>query len=92
MAIPLWAAKLAGKFLAKKLDLKEGTVEDSKKWYQSKAVLAGLATALFGTYELVKTNVAPNFGWTLPDIPSWVFTLLGAMGIWGRVTAEKKIG
>lgn len=75
-------AKLAGKFLSKKLNLQGGLV-DSKKWYLSKGVWTGVVTGLLGIYLSI-----PN----LPAVPEWVFALLGALGVYSRVTAETKIG
>lgn len=86
MWIPDFLIRLAGKKIAKKLNLQENQVE-SKKWYQSKTVWAGVVAVLSGTYELVRANLAPQ----LPPIPTWIFTLLGAIGVYGRVTASTTI-
>lgn len=67
-------------------------MDETKPWYKSKAVISGIVTVLFGAYEGVKSSLAPQFGWNLPDIPPLVFTILGALGVWSRVTADKKIG
>lgn len=84
--------KIAARKVAKALNLKEGTpMENKKPWWQSKAVIAGLVTVLLGTYEAVKTHLAPQFGWTIPEIPSIVYTILGAIGIYGRVVAKTEI-
>lgn len=91
MGLKNWIVKLVVKKAAKKLNLTEGKPVDKKKWYQSKGVLTGIVTVLIGTYEAVKVALAPQFGWTLPDIPPIVFTILGALGIYSRVVAEKKI-
>lgn len=91
MWIPDFVLKLIGREVAKKLDLKEGNME-TKKWYKSKTVISAIVTVLIGAYDLVGANLAPQFGWTLPQIPAWIFTILGAIGIYGRVTAETKIG
>ena len=66
-------------------------MENSKPWYQSKAVLAGIVTVLIGTYEMVKLNIAPQFGWHLPEIPPIAYTILGALGVYGRVTATTTV-
>lgn len=78
-------AKLAGKFAKSKLDLKEGPMDDTKKWYASKGVWTGIVTALMGAY----LSLAPQFGW--PAVPEWVFSFLGALGIYARVSADKQI-
>lgn len=85
-------AKIAGKKIAKQLELQEGPMEDTKKWYKSKAVLSGIVTVLVAVYQTVDTSLMPQLGGDLPDIPAIVFTVLGAMGIYGRLSADKKIG
>jgi len=92
MGLKNWIVELLAKRAAKKLNLQEGPMDEKKKWYQSKTVLAGIVTVLLGTYEAVKVSLAPQFGWTLPEIPGIVFTILGAFGIYSRVIADKKIG
>lgn len=84
-------AKLAGKWLSNKLKLEDGPM-DTKKWYQSKTVWAGVVAVLVSLYNAVGSNLAPALGHALPAIPDWIFTLLGALGIYGRVTADTKIG
>ena len=92
MSLKNWITKLIAKRVAKELNLKEGPMDKTKKWYQSKSVLTGIVTVLIGTYEAIKLSVAPEFGWNLPNIPPLVYTVLGALGIYSRVVAEKKIG
>jgi len=85
--------RMIGKKIAKKLELKEGSpMENKKPWYQSKAVLAGIVTVLIGTYESTRLTLAPQLGWELPEIPPFVYTVLGAIGIYGRVSANTKVG
>jgi len=83
-------ARMAVKRLAKKLNLQEGKV-DSKKWWTSKTMWAGIVTALLGLYELAKP-FAEQTGHPLPQIPGVVFTFLGALGVYGRKTATTVIG
>jgi hypothetical protein len=85
-------ARLAGKAIAKKLDLQEGPMDDKKKWFKSKGVWTGIVTVALGAYELARVNLAPQFGWNLPEVPSVVLTVLGTMGVYSRMTADKKIG
>ena len=75
-----------GRRIADKIDLKEGYMEDTKKWYQSKNIWTGVVTAIVGLY----LSLAPQFHW--PNIPDWIFTILGAIGVYTRVTASTKIG
>lgn len=91
MKLPNWVYRFVGTRLSDKLDLKEGIPVDTKKWYQSKTIWSGVATILFGTYELTRAHLAPNMGWALPEIPSWVLTILGGMGIYGRMVGTKQI-
>ena len=85
--------KIAVKSAAKSMGLVEGTpMENNKPWYKSKTVWSGMLAVLFGLYDLVGVNLAPTMGWTLPQIPAWIFTILGVTGIYSRVTADKKIG
>lgn len=85
MKVPDFILRFVGRQVASKLDLKEGYMEDTKKWYQSKNIWTGIVTALVGVY----LSLAPQFHW--PAIPEWIFTILGAVGIYTRVTAETKI-
>lgn len=78
-------AKLAGKFIAKKLDLQEGNM-DSKKWWQSKGIWTGVVTVLLAAYA------AASAQFKLPPIPDWIFAILGAIGVYSRATATTKIG
>lgn len=91
MWLPDWMLKIIGKQIAKKLKLEDGKME-TKKWYVSKGVWTGILTVLIGGYETTRVAVAPQFGWNIPAIPPFVYTLLGAMGVYTRVTAETKIG
>lgn len=80
-------AKLAGKWIGSKINLQEDkTMDDSKHWYQSKSIWAGVVAVLVGLYNSVGANLH-----ALPPIPDWVFSLLGAVGIYGRAVADKTI-
>lgn len=78
-------AKLAGKWIAKKANLTEGAMDDTKKWYQSKGVWAGVIGILVAGYNAA----IPQFH--LPMIPDWIFALLAAAGVYSRVTATAVI-
>ncbi len=92
MSIKTIAAGFLGRWLSKKINLQEGGMSETKKWYQSKGVWTGIVATLVGLYGLLDANVAPALGFDMPDIPSIVFTVLGAMGIYARTSANKKIG
>lgn len=58
---------------------------DTKTWYQSKTIWTAIVGALVGIYGAIST-VHP-----LPPIPTWVYTILGSMGLVGLRTADTKI-
>ena len=61
-------------------------METSKiKWYQSKTVWSGVVAVLIAAYN----TAAVQFG--LPAIPEFVYGLLGALGVYSRVTATAKV-
>lgn len=84
-------AKIIGWRIAASLKLKENQTMETKKWYQSKTILSDIVTVLVSIYTLVGTSLGPDFGWHLPSIPAWVFTILGAIGIYGRKTATTTV-
>lgn len=63
----------------------------TKPWYQSKSIWSGIIAALIGIYNVVATTALPAFGHTAPALPDWIFTILGAIGVYGRATADTKI-
>jgi hypothetical protein len=79
-------AKLAGSWIGRKLKL-EDKMDDSKSWYKSRTIWAGVVAVLIALYNSIGANLH-----ALPAIPDWVFALLGAVGVYGRVTADTKIG
>lgn len=79
-------AKLAGKWAAKKLNLQEANnMDETKKWYQSRNLWTGVVTAIMGVY----LSMAQQFH--LPAVPEWIFAILGAIGVYTRVTTTAKI-
>lgn len=59
---------------------------DSKKWYLSKGMWAGIITALIGA----ATSIAQVFGIDLASnaIFGIIITILGALGLYARATAN----
>jgi hypothetical protein len=57
-----------------------------KKWWQSKTIWAGVTAVLVAAYNAA----SESFG--LAPIPEFVYALLGAFGIYGRVAAKQGIG
>lgn len=86
MWLPDFVLKIIGHKVADKLDLKENDKMDTKPWYQSKTIWAGVVAGLLGIYNSVAT--AKN----LPPCPEWIYTILGAIGVYSRATADTKIG
>lgn len=84
-------AKFVGRKIAKSLDLQEGKMEDTKKWYKSKTVLSAIVAVIVATWNTVDVNLGPQFGFDLPNIPDFVFAALAAIGIYGRASADKKL-
>lgn len=81
-------AWIVGKVVSKNLRLEDGPMTDKKPWYKSKGVITGIVTVLVGTYETVKVALAPQVGWSLPDIPPVLYTILGALGVYARAAAK----
>jgi hypothetical protein len=53
-----------------------------KKWWQSKLIWAGVAAVIISAYN----TASVQFG--LPVIPEFVYAVLGAFGIYNRVTSD----
>lgn len=66
-------------------------MDDAKKWYTSKGVWSGAITVLLAAYGAFAGDLAPQLHINAPHIPEWVFTILGAMGVYSRLTATKTI-
>lgn len=70
---------------------------DSKKWWLSKGIWAGVIGVMVAVYNAALTSLSAQCGVeggfcvNLPGIPEWVFGILGALGIYGRATATTKI-
>lgn len=63
---------------------------ETKVWYKSRAIWAGILTLVFGVYSLIR----PIFADILPDISNYlpaIILILGSIGIYGRVDASGKI-
>lgn len=86
--LPMWTYRLAGKMLAKKLDLKENIqmATDTKAWYKSKAVWAAILTATVGAIQ----PVSAAFGHPIA-VPLWIIEVLTGLGIYGVRTGDKPI-
>ena len=62
---------------------------DTKKWYTSKTIWAGIITAIIGAAQ----TICMQFGFDLLANPivSVVLSILGVLGIYGRITATTTI-
>jgi len=66
---------------------------DSKPWYKSKAVIAGVIIVFVNLWDnALVPMVGQYLHVTLPFIPVWVYSMLAALGIYGRVKADSRIG
>jgi hypothetical protein len=83
-------AKFAGKWIAKKADLREGTM-DTKAWYKSKTIWSDIATVAISIVGLVDVHFAGG-KIALSPIYQTILAVLGGMGIYTRSTATTKIG
>jgi hypothetical protein len=59
---------------------------EQKRWWQSKAVWAGTIAVMLSAYS----TASAQFG--LPPVPDFVYAVLGALGIYGRMSATTVIG
>ena len=71
----------------------------SKKWWASKGVWAGVVTTAIGIYFDLQIRLTAGCGveasglpcMALPDVPPALISLLGALGLYGRVKASKVV-
>lgn len=80
--------KLAGWFLKNKVGLTEGNV-GTKKWYQSMTIWSDILTVVVSGVAVADAH----FGTHIASLPVYatILSILGAMGIKGRVSADTKI-
>lgn len=84
--------KIAARKVATAIGMEDGPMNDKKEWWKSKTVWTGIVTVLIGLYDSVNGNLAGQFGWNLPEIPTFVYSVLGAIGVYTRAVATKTIG
>lgn len=84
-------AKMAGKFLAGKLDLQEDSKMETKPWYKSKTIWSDVATIAVAVVGFVDAHFTGGKIVTSP-IYDAVLAVLGGLGIYTRSTATTKIG
>lgn len=84
--IPDFLLKIIGRRVGDKINLQENSTMETKPWYQSKSIWTAVIGALIGLYNAI--GAVKN----LPPVPDWIFTILGAIGIYTRSTVTTKIG
>ena len=97
MGLKNFVARMIGKKISQELSLEEaGEMDGTKRWFKSKTVWGGVYFVLRATYTAVQGVIAPQFGWTLPDVPPILDTIVGGIVgqeiIRGRLNATKLIG
>jgi hypothetical protein len=79
---------------------------ENKKWFKSKAIIAGVIGVLIAVYNSASGALAAGcepgliegtelaaegLCYVLPAIPNWIFGILSALGIYGRKVATTVI-
>ena len=85
--------KIAGKFIANKIQLEDGPVE-TKKWWKSKTIWAGVYVILRTAYDNTRELLYPGLPAIPPIVDTIVGTIAGAQVLRSRVSAptNKPIG
>lgn len=60
----------------------------TKPWWTSKTIWSDIVTIGVALYGSIAGNLAPDLGFHLKPIPAAFLTLLGALGVYGRATAN----
>lgn len=93
MWIPDFVIQMFARKLKTELNL-EDIMDNSKPWYMSQTIWAGVVTGLRGIYQVLVVTL-PTFGVHLPPIPlvadSIIGTVLGTTVVHGRYTADSTI-
>ena len=53
---------------------------------KNKSTISHFVALLLGVYSLLPSTIAPDFHFTVPAIPAWVLTFLGALGVYHNTT------
>ena len=70
----------------------EETLAGTKAWYQSKTIIAGALGVVLALYLFIQNNFVPSLPVPPAGIVETIIGILSAVGIFGRVTADTKIG
>lgn len=90
MWVPEFVIRMIGRSIAQKANLQEGGLMPTKSWYLSKTVWSDVVTILLGAVGFVDKYWMAGHIATSPFY-AMALTLLGAMGLYGRVTAATTI-
>jgi len=71
-----------GKEIGSELKLKEGNMDGTKKWWQSKTIWAQIVTLVISIIQVVKPE------WLTTEIYLSIIAILQGIGIYGRVSAD----
>ena len=81
--------------MAKKLNLEDKpmpeTTEGTKPKIKSKTILNVIVLVVISLYEITRSALAPQMGWNLPEIPTFIYTALTAAGLYTARTATTKV-
>lgn len=84
--LPLWAYRLAGKSVAKKLEeIMADQSTENKPWYKSKAKWAAVITGLVAAIQPFSTAIGHPV-----QVPLWVTQFLMGLGLYGLRDAINK--
>ena len=70
----------------------DATLVTPKSWWTSKTIIAGALGILLAVYLFVQANFLPNLPVPPSNIVDTIVGILSGLGIFGRVTADTKIG
>lgn len=82
-----WLVKL----FENKAQLYDGTPTEGKPWYKSKTILSNIIVMAIGVYYGTSQLMVMNGKPALPEIPNAILTILGGLGIYGRLDASKPV-
>ena len=86
MSLKTFLMKIILRRTIEKLNLQEGTVMETKKWFKSKTLWCALVTSILGAVQPMSTALGHPI-----SIPPWVLEVLGGLGLWGLRTGDKPI-
>ena len=64
---------------------------ETKKWYLSKTMWSAVLAVAFAAYNAIGQPLLEGFGIALPQVPEFIYAMLGAFGIYSRKVAVTRI-